>query len=86
VAEREVRAALARLRGVQLLHGARGRPPADVAALVATILQFSDLCLDAADEVDEIDVNPLIVSASGVCAVDALIVPAKEVQAADGAT
>ncbi len=81
----DARAAIGNLRGVQVLHGARGRPPADIGALVDTIVRFSDLCLDLQDTVAEIDINPLIVSQTGVRAVDALIVP-KEVDAAHGAS
>jgi len=81
VSEDEARAALLRLRGYKVLQGARGRPPADIDALVDTIIRFSDLCQDVKDSVDEIDINPLIVLPSGVRAVDALIVPRRAVSA-----
>jgi len=75
ISERDARDALRKLRGVQLLHGARGRPPADIDALVDTMLRFSDLCLDLQDAVEAIDINPLVVLPNGVRAVDALVVP-----------
>jgi acyl-CoA synthetase (NDP forming) len=84
VSETDARRAVQQLRGIQVLHGARGRPPADIEALVDTLVRFSRLCLDLQDSVDEIDVNPLIVLAKGVRAVDALIVPKKEGIAAHG--
>jgi acetate---CoA ligase (ADP-forming) len=83
VTEQEARSALERLRGARVLRGTRGRPPADIAALVQTILRFSDACLDLQDAVEEIDINPLIVLPQGVRAVDALVVP-KEEQAVHG--
>ena len=74
----EARSALERLRGYPILLGARGAQPADLDALVDAMLRFSDLCLDLGALAGEIDVNPLMVGAAGrgVCAVDALIVPA----------
>jgi acetyltransferase len=65
------------LRAAPLLRGARGRPAADEAALVDTIVRFSRLCLDLRDVVAEIDVNPLVVleEGHGVKAVDCLILP-----------
>jgi acetyltransferase len=67
------------LRGSPILQGTRGAGPADVGALVDTLLRFSELCLDLGDLVQEIDVNPLIVgeAGQGACAVDGLIVPAR---------
>jgi acetyltransferase len=68
VTEAEAREALARLRGSALI---------DVPTIVDVLLRFSELCLDLGDLVQEIDVNPLILSESeqGACAVDCLIVP-----------
>lgn len=63
------------LRTRRLLDGVRGAPPGDVAALVRALAAFSVLSADLADLVAEIDVNPLIVTADGVLAVDALVVP-----------
>jgi acyl-CoA synthetase (NDP forming) len=75
----DARAMLARLRGWPILTGAggRGRAPADLHALVATLVRFAQLCDDLGDLVTEIDVNPLAVFApgEGVRVVDCLIVP-----------
>jgi acetyltransferase len=75
--ERDVREMIDRLRAAPVLRGARGRPPADEAALVDVLLRFSRLCLDVQDLVQEIDVNPLVVlgAGQGAKAVDCLIVP-----------
>ena len=68
------RAMLASLKGHPLLTGFRGKPGADIDALVDTICRLSELAHDLSDIVDQIDVNPVIAGGSGVMAVDALIV------------
>ena len=67
------RAMLASLKGHALLTGFRGRPGVDIDALVDTICRLSELAHDLRDVIDQIDVNPVIVSAGGVIAADALI-------------
>ncbi len=69
--------ALGRLRSKKLLDGVRGAPPADVDALVQTVLAIGHL-MRAAPEIVEVDVNPLMVHAKGqgATALDALIVTA----------
>jgi acyl-CoA synthetase (NDP forming) len=63
--------------GHAVLAGARGRPRADVDALVDAIVRLSALALDLKDCVAELDINPLFVLAAGkgVKAADALIKP-----------
>ena len=63
------------IRTYPLLTGARGRPRADVAALAEAIVALSRLALDFRDEVDEIELNPLMVlpEGQGVLAVDTLV-------------
>jgi acetyltransferase len=76
ITESQARAALRRLRGFRVLKdGARGKPPADLDALVDVIVRFSELCTDVSGVVDEIDINPLIVFDHGALAVDCLVVP-----------
>jgi len=59
-----------------LLDGARGRPKADLAALLKLMLAVSDFVGVHADAIDEIDLNPVWVGAAGqgVLALDAVIV------------
>lgn len=68
------RAMLASLKGHALLTGFRGRPGVDIDRLVDTICRLSEFAHDLRDIVDQIDVNPVIVSSSGAIAADALIV------------
>ncbi len=65
------------IAGYPVLAGARGRPRADVAALVDAIMRLSALAVDLKDHVAELDINPLFVFAEGkgVKAADALIRP-----------
>jgi acyl-CoA synthetase (NDP forming) len=72
--------ALAMLRSLQcfpLLDGARGRPPADVAAAARAVANLSRFAVRHADAVAEIDINPLLVleAGKGAYALDALLVP-----------
>jgi len=63
------------IAGYPVLAGARGRPRADVDALVDAITRLSALAVDLEDRVAELDINPLFVFAEGggVKAADALI-------------
>ncbi|MBI5880186.1 MAG: acetate--CoA ligase family protein [Chloroflexi bacterium] len=66
------------LRGKAILKGARGLKPSDVGALVQTLQDFSQLCVELKDDVKEIDINPFVVfeNGKGAKALDCLIVPA----------
>jgi acetyltransferase len=61
-----------RTRIARLLRGYRDRPPADMDAIVATLLKLSQLIVDFA-EIAELDINPLLADEAGVLALDARI-------------
>lgn len=73
----DVRSLITRLRGHEVFFGARGRPNADVEALVDFICRFGEFCLDNAGLLTEIDLNPIAVLAEGegVRMLDALFIP-----------
>ena len=58
-----------------LLEGVRGAPPADTAAVALALTRLSVLAETLGDDLDALDVNPLIAGAGGCVAVDALVVP-----------
>ena len=72
----DARAMVREMRCFALLDGARGRPPADVAALEDLLLRVSDFALRHADRLEEMDINPIWVGAAGEGAMplDAVIV------------
>ncbi|HLT90885.1 MAG TPA: acetate--CoA ligase family protein [Woeseiaceae bacterium] len=63
-----------RLKLRPLLDGRRGRPPCDVDAFARQAALFSAVVHELRDEIEEVDVNPVIVTPTGCVAVDALIV------------
>jgi acetyltransferase len=79
VSAAEAAAMLDVLKAAPLLHGFRGAPKADVAALAELIAQLSLLAARLREEVAEIEVNPVLVhpEGRGVTIVDALVVKRK---------
>jgi acyl-CoA synthetase (NDP forming) len=64
---------IGRTRVADLLEGVRGRPPADMEALVSAMVCLSQLIAAFGEEIAEIDINPVIVAAHGCTAVDAVM-------------
>lgn len=58
------------LRGAALLLGVRGRPSIDLAAAAAAVASVSRVAAEH-PEIAELEVNPLLVTPSGACALDA---------------
>ena len=75
-------ALLACLKGAPVFGEFRGAPAADTEALVELIVRLSQLAANHADEIEQIDLNPVIVHAKGqgVSIVDALIVKQQHAQ------
>ena len=67
----EVRAALNQLRSVALLRGFRGRPAADVDALVDLVVRLADAVVGT--DIVEVELNPVLVGRQGAIAVDAIM-------------
>jgi acyl-CoA synthetase (NDP forming) len=70
----EVEAALRGLKIAKLLAGYRGKPAADMTALVKSIVAIAAFAEANRGKLLELDVNPLMVRADGAVAVDALVV------------
>jgi len=73
-AAEEVEAAIRRLKIAKLLDGYRGKPAADMGALVKSIMAIAAFAEAHRDTLLELDVNPLMVRADGAVAVDALVI------------
>lgn len=63
---------LEELKGKALLHGARGKVKVDTEAIIDVLLRVSSLMMDH-DQIEELDINPLIVYEKGVKAADAMM-------------
>lgn len=62
------------LQGKAILHGARGKTPVDKEAIVEVLLKVSALITDYKDQIQELDINPLVVYEKGIKAADAMLV------------
>lgn len=71
----EARRMIGELKGLPLLEGARGRPPADLEALADALAKLSAYAYAMREAVESIDLNPVLALPEGCVAVDALIVP-----------
>lgn len=76
LSRREAEAMVREIRAFPLLDGLRGRPKADVPALVDLLLKVSGFVAAHATQIDEMDLNPVWVGpmGQGACALDAVIV------------
>ena len=72
----EARVLIGRLKGAALLDGVRGEAPSDVEALADLMVKLSEFAADFAEEISEIDLNPVLVhpQGEGVSIADALII------------
>ncbi|MGH0054045.1 MAG: acetate--CoA ligase family protein [Sphaerochaetaceae bacterium] len=62
------------LKSFPLLEGYRGGAKGDIKALADTIVKVSELAVDHAGSLKELDINPIFVYEKGICAVDALYI------------
>jgi acyl-CoA synthetase (NDP forming) len=74
VSAEEAERLIERVKGLATIRGYRNLPRGDVKALAQAVSDFSRLALVAGRPVAEAEINPLIVKAQGVVAVDARLV------------
>jgi succinyl-CoA synthetase beta subunit len=65
--------ALQATRAGQLLTGYRNAPARDATAATAAFVQISRLVVDLEAAIGEVEINPLVVQAQGVVALDAVV-------------
>lgn len=73
VSPAEAEAMIHRLRGVRLLQGFRGSPPADIQALADLVSRVSVIGAALGDQLGELDLNPVFVHPKRVTAVDVVL-------------
>ncbi|MGW0803560.1 acetate--CoA ligase family protein [Nonomuraea sp. NPDC002799] len=69
----EIRLALSELRGAALLRGARGAEPADLDAVAEVVAEIAAFAESLGDDLESLEINPLLVTGSRVEALDALV-------------
>lgn len=74
---KEAHAMIHDIRGREMLRGVRGAPPSDIAALAQLLVDVSQFAAAHRDDIETIDLNPVIVmpEGQGLVALDALLVP-----------
>jgi acyl-CoA synthetase (NDP forming) len=65
------------IKGFPILNGYRGKPKADIDAIVQTLLKISDLVVKHED-INEMDLNPVFIYEKGLICVDARIILKKK--------
>ena len=74
VSEEEAQEMIARVKGFAAIRGYRNLPRGDLRALAKAVAAVSRLALAKGRPVLEAEINPLLVKADGVVALDALVV------------
>jgi acetyltransferase len=62
------------LKGKDLFYGARGQSSIDIEALKEIIVNLSNFIAANSNQIDQVEMNPVLVSDKQVIALDALIV------------
>jgi acetyltransferase len=78
--------AISKTRMSRLLAGYRGSRPANAEALADAMVSLGHLAQDLGEAIEAVDVNPLLVQESGVCALDGLVVMRPPAGAQSGPT
>ncbi|MFW9988209.1 MAG: acetate--CoA ligase family protein [Candidatus Odinarchaeota archaeon] len=73
VTEYDCREMIREIKGFPILDGYRGKPKADIDAIVDTLMKISDLVIKY-DEINELDLNPVFIYEKGLICVDARII------------
>ncbi len=73
ITEYDAREQIHEIKGFPILDGYRGKPKADIDAIVKTLLTISDL-VTKYEEINEMDLNPVFIYEKGLICVDARII------------
>ncbi len=73
VTEYDCREMIKEIKGFPILDGYRGKPKADINAIVDVLMKISDLVIKY-EEINELDLNPVFIYEKGLICVDARII------------
>ncbi|NHJ20007.1 MAG: acetyl-CoA synthetase [Candidatus Lokiarchaeota archaeon] len=73
ITEYDAREQIHEIKGFPILDGYRGKPKADIDAIVNVLLKISDLVTEH-EEINEMDLNPVFIYEKGLICVDARII------------
>ena len=77
ITEYDAKEMITEIKGFPILDGYRGKPKADIKAIVNVLLTISDLVVKH-EEINEMDLNPVFIYEKGLICVDARIILKKE--------
>jgi acyl-CoA synthetase (NDP forming) len=77
ITEYDAKEMIHEIKGFPILDGYRGKPKADIDAIVEVLMKISDL-VTKHEEIDEMDLNPVFIYEKGLICVDARIILKKE--------
>ena len=77
ITEYDAKEMIHEIKGFPILDGSRGKPKADIDAIVDTLLKISDL-VTKNEEIYEMDLNPVFIYQKGLICVDARIILKKK--------
>lgn len=73
ITEYDAKEMIHEIKGFPILDGYRGKPKADIDAIVNTLLKISELVIKH-EEINEMDLNPVFIYEKGLICVDARII------------
>jgi acyl-CoA synthetase (NDP forming) len=74
LSEKKAEKMIASLKGRDLFYGTRGQLSVDIKSLVKLIVSMSNFIAANSDKVDQVEMNPVLVSEKQIIALDALII------------
>ena len=74
ISKQDVKNMVSSLKGRKLLEGYRGSEPVNLDQLATSMLAFSELVMEMADEIESIDLNPVFCNENRCVAADARII------------
>lgn len=74
ITEYDAKEMIQEIKGFPILDGYRGKPKADIDAIINTLMKMSDFVTQFEDLIQEIDLNPVFIYEKGLVCVDSRII------------